>query len=166
MPRTYRSLLVPLLLVVIPTGLAFAWGLSWAAGGFQECGEGTYFLADLGWVFEGILLGLIVGIVVPVVLAARRSFLLVIPVVLGAGLGMFLAGDAGATIAPPLVGCTAWDTRGAGSMTALGLAIGGVPTTIVVGLVVGIREIVRHLRASSDDAGPPSGPADPRVRPP
>jgi hypothetical protein len=165
MPRTKRSLLVPVSLVVIPTCLAFAWGLSWAAGGFQECGEGTYFLADLGWVLGGLLLGLIVGIVVPVILVSRGSFLLAIPVVLAAGMGMFLAGEAGATIAPPLVGCTAWDTRGAGSMTGLGLAIGAVPTILIAGIAVAIRGTVRHRPQSGDDADPSLGPTDSRDRP-
>ena len=41
MPRSIRTVLVPLLLIVIPTALAYAWGLSWALGGFPECGQGT-----------------------------------------------------------------------------------------------------------------------------
>jgi hypothetical protein len=147
MPRTIRSLLVPLLLVATPTLLAFAWGLSWAAGGFPECGEGTSFLADLGWLLGGIILGLAVGIAVPLILAARRSFLLAVPVVIVAGIGMLLAGSAGATIAPSLVGCSAWDTRGAGEMTVFGLAIGGVPTILVAGIVIGFRRLTRDWPA-------------------
>ena len=81
MARSIRSFSVPLLLIVIPTMLVFLWGLGWALGDFPECGQGSYFLADAGWVVEGMLLGLVVGIVVPIVLAVRRSFLLAVPVI-------------------------------------------------------------------------------------
>ncbi len=144
MPRTYRSFLVPLLLVVIPTCLAFAWGLSRAAGGFTGCGEGTIFRADIGWVLGGMLLGVILGVVIPVILAARGSFLLAIPVLVAAGIGMLLAGEAGATIAPTGVACDSWYIRSAGQGLVLGLAIASVPTLVVAGIVVAIRRTVRH----------------------
>ena len=158
MPRSIRPVLVPLLLVVMATALAFAWGLSWAAGSYPECASGSYFLADAGWVLQGMALGLVVGIVVPVILAARRSFLLAIPVVLVAGAGMLGAGDAGATIAAPLAGCTAWDTRGAGEAVLLGLVISAVPAILVGGIVVGIGALRRRSPPSSGDGSRP--PAD------
>jgi fermentation-respiration switch protein FrsA (DUF1100 family) len=143
--------LVPLLLVVMATSLAFAWGLSWAAGSFPECASGSSFLADAGWVLQGMALGLVVGIAVPIILAARRSFVLAIPVVLVAGAGMLLAGDAGATMAAPLAGCSAWDTRGAGDAIILGLVIGAVPTILIGGVVVGVAAFLRRPPASSGD---------------
>lgn len=143
MPRSSRTLLVPLLLVAIPTLLAFLWGLSWAAGDFPECGQGTYFLADFGWLLGGLLLGIVVGIVVPIILAKRRSFLLAIPVLAVVGLGMLVAGNAGASIAAKQVGCDAWNTADAGEMAIIGLAIGAVPTVLVVGVVVGIGWLMR-----------------------
>jgi fermentation-respiration switch protein FrsA (DUF1100 family) len=161
MPRSIRSVLVPLLLVVVATSLAFAWGLSWAAGSFPECASGSFFLADAGWVLQGMALGLVVGIAVPIILAARRSFVLAIPVILVAGAGMLGAGDAGATLAAPLVGCTAWDTRGAGQAVLLGLVISAVPTVLIGGIVIGIGALLRRRPPSSrDDMRPAADPAD------
>jgi hypothetical protein len=93
MPPTIRSLIVALLLVVIATSLAFAWGRSWAE--VPECASGSYHLADAGWVFQGMALGLVVGIVVPITLAVLRSFLLAVPAVVVAGAAMLHAGNLG-----------------------------------------------------------------------
>ena len=90
MPHSIRAILAPLLLVVIPIALAFAWGLSWAQGDFPECASGSSFLADAGWIVQGMALGLVVGIVVPVTLAVLRSFLLAVPVVVVTAAGMLL----------------------------------------------------------------------------
>lgn len=149
MARSIRTLLVPLLLIIIPTMLAYLWGLSWAMGDFPECGQGTYFLADFGWLIGGMLLGLVVGIAIPIILAVRRSFLLAIPVVALAGFGMLVAADAGAARAAALVGCDVWgDVADAGDATLLGLAIGGVPTILLAGIVVGIGWIFRPRPSS------------------
>lgn len=144
MPRSIRTVLVPLLLVAIPTALAYAWGLSWALGDFPECGQGTYFLADFGWIVGGMLLGLVVGVVVPVTLALRRSFLLAVPVLLAVGFGMLVAGDAGAARAARLAGCEVWgDVADAGDATLMGLAVGAVPSVLIVGIILGLRWFFR-----------------------
>ena len=160
MPHSIRTILAPLLLVVIPIALAFAWGLSWAQGDFPECASGSSFLADAGWIVQGMALGLVVGIVVPVTLAVLRSFLLAVPVVVVTAAGMLLAGNAGATMAAPLVGCTAWDTRGAGEAIILGLVISGVPTFLLAGMAIGIGALLRRPPSSRDDTRPPADPAD------
>jgi riboflavin transporter FmnP len=76
-------------------------------GDVAECDQGSCFLADFGWLVGGMLLGLLVGIVVPVTLALRRSFLLVVPVL---------------------------------------VAVGAVPSVIIVGVIVGIGWFFRHQR--------------------
>jgi hypothetical protein len=139
MRRSLKAFSGLLLLVVIPTALALLWGLSWAAGDYPECGQGTYFLADLGWVLGGMILGAIVGVVIPVILGLWRRFLLSLPVLAAAGVGMLVAGDVGAANAARLVGCSVWgDVADAGEMALLGLAIGAVPSMLIVGTVVGI----------------------------
>lgn len=159
MSYSVRARWASLLLVVIPTALAFGWGLSWALGDYPECSSGNYFLADLGWVFQGIALGLAVGIIVPITFAVLRSFLVAIPVAIAAAAGMLLAGNAGATIAAPLVGCTTWDTRGAGEAIIFGLAISGVPVFVLTGIAVGIGAISGQPQPpSGDETRPPSGP--------
>jgi hypothetical protein len=147
MSRSVRTALVPLLLLVIPPALAYAWGLSWALGDFPQCGQGIYFLADLGWLVGGMLLGLLVGIVVPVTLALRRSFLLAVPVLVAAGFGMLVAADAGAARAARLAGCEVWgDVAEAGHATLMGLAVGAVPSVLFVGVIVGIGWFFRPGR--------------------
>jgi hypothetical protein len=161
MPQSIRTLLAPLLLLGIPIALAFAWGLSWAQGDFPDCASGSSFLADAGWVLQGIALGLVVGIVVPITLAVLRSFLLAVPVVIVTGVGMFLAGNAGATMAASLVGCTAWDTRGAGEAIILGMVISGVPTILLAGMATGIGALLRRPPPPSPESTrPPTDPAD------
>ena len=136
------------LLVAIATGLAYLWGLSWATGDFPECGSGTYFLADFGWLMGGLLLGLIVGIVLTLILVRRLKILLVIPLVVAAGVGMLVAGDAGAAQAARQVGCDVWHVNGAGEMVVMGFALGAVPTTTVVAIAVGIGWLFRpHPRS-------------------
>ena len=144
MPRSIRTSLVPLLLVAIPTTVAYAWGLSWALGDFPECGQGLYFLVDFGWLVGGMLLGLAVGIVIPVTLALRRLFLLAVPVLLAVGFGMLVAADAGAARAAGLAGCEVWgDVADAGDATLVGLAVGAVPTMLIVSMILGLRWFFR-----------------------
>ena len=149
MPPLAKALVGPVLVVVIATTLALLWGLSWAAGDFPDCGQMTHSLGDAGWVVGGMLLGAAIGIAIPVIFAIRGRFLLALPVLLVASLGMLVAGDAGAAIAAGRSGCEVWgDIADAGESTLFGLAVGAVPTLLIVGLVVGIRWLVRP-RASA-----------------
>lgn len=144
MPHLAKAFVGPVLLVLIPTTLALLWGLSWAAGDFPDCGQMTHSLGDAGWVVAGMLLGAAVGIVIPVILALRGRFLTAIAVLLVAGLGMLVAGDAGAAIAAGAVGCEVWgDLADAGEATLFGLTVGAVPTMLLVGSLVGIRWLFR-----------------------
>ena len=144
MPHSARAFIGPVLLVLTAATLALLWGLSWAAGNFPDCGQMTHSLGDAGWVVGGILLAAVIGMAIPIILAVRGRFLLVVPVLLVAGLSMFVAGDVGAAFAAGQAGCEVWgDIADAGETMVFGLAIGAVPTLLIVGAIVGIRWLFR-----------------------
>ena len=144
MPHSAKAFIGPVLLVLMATTLALLWGLSWAAGNYPDCGQMTHSLGDAGWVVGGILLAAVIGITIPVILAVRGRFLLVVPVLLAAGLGVLVAGDAGAAFAAGQAGCEVWgDIADAGEAMVFGLAVGAAPTLLIVGAVVGIRWLFR-----------------------
>jgi hypothetical protein len=144
MPHSAKAFVGPVLLVASATMLALLWGLSWAAGDFPDCGQMTHSLGDAGWVVGGMLLGAVIGIAIPTILALRRQFVLAIPVLLAAGLGMLMAGDAGAAFAAGQAGCEVWgDLADAGEATLFGLAVGAVPTLLIVGVAVAIGWLFR-----------------------
>ena len=94
-----------------------------------------------------MLLGLSVGIVVPVTLALTRTVLLAVPVLVAVGFGMLVAADVGAARAARLAGCQVWgDVADAGHATLMGLAVGAVPSVLIVGVIVGIGWLFRPLR--------------------
>lgn len=131
--------LLPVLAVAIPSALAIVWGLSWAWADYPECGGGSYFLADLGWVFEGIGLGLLTGIVVPAVVMAGRGWLVALMVLVVTGMVMSSVADAAATHAALSVGCDPFYVQEAGMGILMGLGLGAVPTMVIGGIVVVVR---------------------------
>lgn len=130
--------LLPLALVAVCGGLALLWGLSWAWADYPECGGGSYFLADLGWVFEGFGLGLLVGIVVPAVMVARRTWTMAVLTIIATGAVMSTVGDLAAAQGAISVGCDPWYVRDAGQALLMGMGLGAVPT-LFIGAIVALR---------------------------
>lgn len=147
-----RDSVIGLVILVAPTVIAFVWGLSWATGDYPECASGSSFLADMGWSLGGIGLGLLAGIVVPIVATVARSYAFGVLATVVAGGGMWLAANVGAELAARIVGCDAWHVRDAGGAVALGIALAGVPILVVTGVVVGIAAIARSQRPPPDAA--------------
>jgi hypothetical protein len=63
--RAVITVAVPALAAAVP-GI---WGRGWNVGGEYACASGSYFLADLGWAVDGLLIALMLGIAAVVTLA-------------------------------------------------------------------------------------------------
>lgn len=148
--RRLQPWLLPALAVAIPGLLAILWGLSWAWADYPDCGGGSYFLADLGWVFEGFGLGLLVGIVVPAVIVARRTWTMAVVVLIATGAVMSTVGDLAASQGAIAVGCDPWYVRDAGQALLMGMGLGAVPT-LFIGAIVALR------RGLTKGSGPAPG---------
>lgn len=153
-PRTLRGLLQPWLpptvLVVVAGGLAFLWGRSWGWSDFPDCAGGNSFLADLGWVLQGMALGLVVGIVVPAVMVALSTWTMAVIVLVVTGMVMSTVGDMAAAEGAVSVGCDPWYVRDAGQALLMGMGLGAVPT-LFIGAIVALR------RGLTKGSGPAPG---------
>ena len=138
MPHSAKAFMGPVLLVLMATTLALLWGLSWAAGNYPDCGQMTHSLGDAGWVVGGILLAAVIGITIPVILAVRGRFLLVVPVRPDGGSGRARGRGRRGRFAAGQAGCEVWGSiADAGEAMVFGLAVGAAPTLLIVGAVVG-----------------------------
>jgi hypothetical protein len=141
---------LPVALVAVEGGLALLWGLSWGWSDFPDCAGGSSFLADLGWLFQGMALGLLVGIVVPAVMVARRTWTMAVVTLIATGVVMSTVGDLAAAQGALSVGCDPWYVRDAGQALLMGMSVGAVPT-LLIGAIVALR------RRPTKGAGPAAG---------
>jgi hypothetical protein len=145
-----RHWMLPIALVAVGGALALLWGLSWGWSDFPDCAGGSSFLADLGWLFQGMALGLVAGIVVPAVMVARRTWTMAVLTLIATGVVMSTVGDLAAAQGAISVGCDPWYVRDAGQALLMGMSVGAVPT-LLIGAIVALR------RRPTNGPGPAAG---------
>jgi hypothetical protein len=119
---------------LIAWSVLWAWGRSWGWGGFPDCASGTYFLADLGWLLEGLALGFVVGAIVAGLYAALVGGFLGLALMVLAVALLGPVGELGAIAGEQAAGCPVMN-EGIGSLVAF-FAVAGALVGYPVGWLV------------------------------